>query len=111
MNSAREGKVSGCVSSLTVAIIYFLRSQDLSESEARKQTKESIDGLEILDMGSKHISSAFDDGRFNDFEDALQFHSAKGVDVIITRNKRDFARVAGKIEVLSPEEFVNKYKV
>lgn len=45
--------------------------------------------------------------RADDFEDAVQYASAKGIgaECIVTRNKRDFS-FAGDIAVLTPEEFV-----
>ena len=44
---------------------------------------------------------------FNDFEDAMQYFSAKheNVDYIITRNKKDFA--VSDIPVFEPQEFVD----
>ena len=46
---------------------------------------------------------------FKDFEDALQYYSAltKNVDVIITRNLKDFVDVT--CPVLSPDEFLSRY--
>lgn len=43
---------------------------------------------------------------FNDFEDAVQYHSAlkSGCHMIITRNRKDFKQ--SEIPVLSPEEFL-----
>lgn len=43
---------------------------------------------------------------FTDYEDALQYYSAlsKKVDVIITRNVRDFKHA--RIPVLTPDEFL-----
>ena len=42
------------------------------------------------------------------FEDAIQFYSAKSAnaEIIITRNKKHFRVVEGKINVLTPEEFL-----
>ncbi len=45
-----------------------------------------------------------------DFEDAIQFNSAKSVaKIFITRNKRDFREVEDELEVLTPEKFLEKY--
>lgn len=48
--------------------------------------------------------------RADDFEDALQYCSAKtiGADCIVTRNKQDFP--FSTIEVLAPKEFVQRMK-
>lgn len=51
--------------------------------------------------------ASFADKRFSDFEDALQFHSAKGkADIIVTRNRKHYVGVTGELQVLSPEEFL-----
>ena len=44
---------------------------------------------------------------FRDFEDALQYYSAKqeGIDYLITRNKKDFS--ASEIPVFEPQEFID----
>lgn len=44
---------------------------------------------------------------FNDFEDAIQYCSAKGetgIRAVVTRNKADYS--ASEIPVLSPEEYL-----
>ncbi len=112
VNAVRTKKIAGYVSALTAAILYFLRRQELSESETRRDVKDSIKGFRILDLSSRYISVALDDKRFGDFEDALQFYSARETaKIIITRNKKDFAGVAKEVEVLTPEEFIRKYKI
>lgn len=46
---------------------------------------------------------------FKDFEDAMQYFSAiaAGCDVIITRNKKDFAE--SKIPIMTPQEFLEDF--
>lgn len=112
LNAIRNQKIAGYVSPLTTAILYFLRRNELTDAGARRDVRDSISGLKVLDLSSKHIFSALDDDRFNDFEDALQFQSAKErASVIITRNKKHFSKVAKKIEVLTPEEFIRQHKI
>jgi predicted nucleic acid-binding protein len=119
INAAKTNKIQkGCASSLTVAIIYFLRrgskgSRQVTDAQARSDVQNSISGLQVLAISSNNISSAIGDKRFRDFEDAMQFHCARdaGADVIVTRNKKDFSKVANEIEILNPEEFLNKYGI
>lgn len=112
LNAIRNQKIAGHVSPLTTAILYFLRRNELTDAGARRDVRDSISGLKVLDLSSQHIFSALDDNRFNDFEDALQFHSAKEhASVIITRNKKHFSKVAKEIEVLTPEEFIKKHGI
>lgn len=111
VNSVRERKVNGYVSTLTVAILYFLCRRDgLSDNQSRRDVGDSISGFEILGLDGKHVMAALADKGFNDFEDALQFYSAKEIaSVIITRNKRDFSSASGDVEILTPEEFLKKH--
>ncbi|MDE1764195.1 MAG: PIN domain-containing protein [Thaumarchaeota archaeon] len=111
ISSVRQKELTGYVSALTVAILYFLRRRDgFSDNQSRRDVADSISGFEILGLDGKHAVAALADKRFSDFEDALQFYSAKQVaNVIITGNKRDFSSVSGNVEILTPEEFLKKY--
>ena len=119
INAAKTNKIQkGYISSLTVAIIYFLRrgskaNRRVTETQARNDVQNSISDLQVLAISSKNVSSAIGDKRFKDFEDAMQFHCAKdaNADVIVTRNKKDFSKVANEIEILNPEEFLKKYGI
>ena len=62
--------------------------------------------IDILPMDSQTVRQALDSD-FKDFEDALQNYAALnsgGIDVIITRNVKDYK--AGEISVMTPESFV-----
>ena len=45
---------------------------------------------------------------FKDFEDAIQYHTAleNGIDIIITRNKKDFKN--SKLPIMAAKEYLNK---
>lgn len=60
---------------------------------------------EITSVDSAVVKSAVD-LKAKDFEDALQYFSAKaiGVDCIVTRNVKDF--LFSEIQVLTPKEFL-----
>ena len=66
----------------------------------------NTDPSKVTTIGEKEIDDALASA-FDDYEDALQYYSAlnKKVDVIVTRNKKDFAH--SKLPVLSPDEFLN----
>ena len=105
-----EGKNEGYISALTPAIIYFLRRRSFSEQQAREDVKDSIEGLNIVDLTMEVIELAINEVKIKDFEDALQYHSARlTTKVFVTRNKRHFEKVKDGIEVLTPEEFINRY--
>jgi cell fate (sporulation/competence/biofilm development) regulator YmcA (YheA/YmcA/DUF963 family) len=45
---------------------------------------------------------------FKDFEDAIKYHTAleNGVDIIITRNKKDFKN--SKLPIMTAREYLNR---
>jgi len=110
MQLVRKGKIEGYISALTVAILYFLRARIFGEEKAKEDTKRIIRGFKIVALSEDIIAKSFDEKRIRDFEDALQFYSAKSTsDILITRNKKDFEPIRNEIEVLTPEEFFRKY--
>ncbi|MEX2750306.1 MAG: type II toxin-antitoxin system VapC family toxin [Candidatus Freyarchaeota archaeon] len=107
----RAGRIQGYISALTPPILYFLRARISSEEEAKEDAKRVIEGFRIVPLSEEIISLSFDEKRMGDFEDSIQFYSAKpSSEVLVTRNKKDFRAVENEIEVLTPEEFLEKYK-
>ncbi|MBT9144159.1 MAG: hypothetical protein DDT29_02575 [Dehalococcoidia bacterium] len=106
LSKVRSEDVAGVISALTVPVLYFLRR--LPDRKARKKVKETIQGFGIIDLTAEIINDAMNDWEFVDFEDAIQFYSAKSAiaEIIITRNKKHFRVVEGKISILTPEEFL-----
>jgi len=112
IQNVRDGKIEGYISALTVAIIYFLRARSLPEAESKDVAKRIIHGFKVAPLTEDVIKRALEEQRIEDLEDAIQFHSAKEVaEVFITRNKRDFRAVKDEIEILTPEEFLEKYRL
>jgi predicted nucleic acid-binding protein len=111
IKSVLDGKNQGYISALTPTIIYFLRRRVRSEKQARRDVKDAVEGFKIVGLTKELIESALKEERIEDFEDAIQSHSAKNrVKILITRNKADFKKVKDEIEALTPEEFLKKYK-
>jgi len=96
----------GFVAALTVPILYYLESQTHSDREARVNVQKILQGVTIVDLTAGLIRLAFDEKRIPDFEDCIQYYSAKAVtcQVIITRNKKDFKNI--ELGVNTPEEFL-----
>lgn len=66
-------------------------------------------GFGIIELDNRILKDVIRDSKFNDYEDAIQYHSAKTLHcIIVTRNKKDFPK---KKEILNPEEFLQKFKV
>lgn len=111
IRSVLEGENEGYVSALTPAIIYFLRKSVVNESKAREETLDTVRDFKIVDLTSKIVKDAAADKSISDFEDSIQFHSAEGeTKIIITRNTRDYRRGSRSMEILTPEQFLEKYK-
>jgi len=97
--------IAGYISALTIAVLYFLRRRKVGEMKARMETKAITQDFEIVPLTQPILVAAFD-SQLPDFEDNVQFYTAKemGVDYIITRNKKHF--VQNEIPVVTPEEFL-----
>lgn len=100
----------GFISALTVPILYYLESQEQSDREARENVQKIIEKFEIVDLTGDIIQAAFKEGKLPDFEDCIQYHSAKVADCqsIITRNVKDFRKI--ELNVYIPEDFLTEMK-
>ncbi len=94
------------ISSLTFANTNYILSKLKSAKEARKILRKFKVLVELLSLDDKITELALSDDSFPDFEDGLQYYSAieNQIDVIITRNKKDFKN--SKIPVLTAKEFL-----
>lgn len=102
MEGIKSGKASGCLSALTVPLLWYLmRETPASVKEIRTIVKD----FKIIPLSSQILDSSFNT-KMDDFEDAIQLNSAikGGSEFLITRNKKDF--IDNKIPILTPEEFL-----
>ncbi len=105
-STADRGRIELYCSALSLGTASYIM-------ETRKMsTNDIFDGIELLCqvctptiVDSSVVGSALHSG-FTDFEDALQYYSAKTVnaDCIVTRNKKDF--VTSEIPVYELSEFM-----
>ncbi|MCK5538365.1 MAG: PIN domain-containing protein [Bacteroidales bacterium] len=95
------------ITASTVTDIYYITSKYKSKAEAAVFIESIIETFFIDSVGKAEIKRAVD-LNFTDFEDALQVSIAEANDInlIITRNKRDFLN--SSIKVLEPKEFISK---
>lgn len=101
----RQGKIIGYISALTVPILYFFRSHSYPEAEARRLTKTITKKFRVVALTNRILNDAFDSPMF-DFEDAIQFYSAKSVksDYLVTRNIAHFS--LPDVKAITPEDFL-----
>ena len=108
MDLVQKRKLKGCISALTVPVLWFLIEKRLPGREAMRIVQEITDGFQVVPLSSAIIGTAFK-SNMKDFEDAIQLHSAvKGkAGFLVTRNKKDFESYKG-IYILTPEEFLER---
>ena len=99
-------KVIGCTSSLTFSNLYYILRKYSSHKKVISKLEELSRFINILQVDDKIISSALSSD-FKDFEDAIQYFTAqtsKKIDLIITRNIRDYRD--SELPVMTPETFI-----
>lgn len=94
-----------CTTSICISNIYYIYSRQIGEQKARKKLAYYKSLFGIITTSEQAVENALNSS-FNDFEDALQYYSCKenSVDLIITRNKRDYE--LSSIPVVNPVEFL-----
>ena len=99
-----------CCSTLTLATAsYFMEKGKISQTEIFHKISDMISICELANVDREVVEQALL-SEFTDFEDAMQYFSAKkwGADIIITRNKKDFLH--SQLPVYEPMEYLEKSK-
>jgi len=103
---AQNNEINIYISTITINNTYYV----LKQVSSHKKTLNLIAGIEslveIIPTNQKIIQKAIKSD-YKDFEDAIQYYSAKevkSIDVIATRNTKDFK--ISDIPVLTPETIV-----
>jgi predicted nucleic acid-binding protein len=101
-----QKKIKGYASSLTFSNMYYV----LRKFESHNKVKSKLDSLAhlvgILKVDEEIIKDALE-SEFPDFEDSIQYFSALGskkIDVIITRNTKDYKK--SDIPVMTPSDYL-----
>ena len=101
-----QKRLKGYSSSLTFSNLYYV----LRKIESHNKVISKLDSLSkmvgILKVEEQTIKKALISG-FSDFEDSIQYFSAidsKKIDVIITRNIKDFKK--SEIPIMTPGDFL-----
>lgn len=107
---ADKKEITLAISSLTFANTNYILSKLTSAKEAREILRKFKVLVEIISLDDRIIELALSDLKFPDFEDGLQYYSAieNNVDIIITRNKKDFKK--SKLPVLTAKEYLDHTK-
>lgn len=106
MSLADRGLIRVHVSALSYATASFILGRDNKELDIFREFSKfmKITTTTLVDYLTIEHSV---ESKFKDFDDAMQYFSAKheGIDYIITRNKKDF--IAADIPVFEPQEFID----
>ncbi|MDR0237571.1 MAG: PIN domain-containing protein [Acinetobacter sp.] len=100
-----KGQFTGCISSNSIANIYYILRKLGGDEKARLFIQQLLKFLVIIPVDHVGISQALV-SKFSDFEDAIQYFSALsfGCHKIVTRNIKDYK--FAEISVVSPSFFV-----
>ena len=106
--STEKNKTKLFTSSHSIATAHYLLKKYLEEKELRKIIFNLLEFLSVIPVDVNVLKNALQSNH-KDFEDAVQILCAstiKGIDCIVTRNKKDFK--TSEISVLTPDEICLK---
>jgi len=99
-------EIQGFVTPVIISNSYYLLRKTATHHRVIEKLKQLISIIDILIMDKEVVVNALNSG-FSDFEDALQNFSAiknKKIDMIITRNPKDFK--TSVIGIFTPDNFI-----
>lgn len=106
-----QKKIRGYVSAITICNLYYVLRKAGSHKKILKSLRDLSDLIDILKIDNAIIRSALSSD-FKDFEDSVQYFSAREylkMDCIITRNVKDFR--GSELPVMTPQAFLAKYNI
>ncbi len=106
---ADKKQIQLSVSSLTIANTNYILLRQMDGIKSKEILKKLKLLVKILPLDAHIVELALNDAAFSDFEDGLQYFTAKenGQDLIITRNLKDFRN--SLLPTMSAKEYVEKY--
>jgi len=101
------GRLTGCISALSVPNILYIMRKGLDESKIKEIIHTLTSIFSVVELRESDLLNALDLD-FKDYEDALQSISAKriGADFIVTRNTKDFT--ASPVPAVLPGELLKQ---
>jgi len=106
MASAETGGVEAYLCATTVTTIHYLAAKTLGRKEAARQIASLLQIFRIAPVTAVVLNAALQI-KARDFEDAVLFEAAKGVqaDAIVTRNPADFPK--NDIPIHTPKDMAD----
>lgn len=102
---AERGEIHAVVSAISFNNVYYVIRRAEGRAKAERAMRLIRDVFESVPPDGQLINQAIDGG-LDDFEDAIQFHSAVRAKAagLVTRNPDHFPK--SDLPILSPEEFL-----
>jgi len=102
-----SGAIQGCISAISFNNIYHVIRKTAGKRNADKALRILRDIFVPVAPDTLILNQAID-STMNDFEDAIQFHSAirAGADCLITRDPGHFKKVETNLAISTPDEFL-----
>jgi len=100
-------QITGFVTPVIISNTYYLLRKTASHQKVIDKLKTLLSFVQVLNIDKQSIETALN-SQFKDFEDALQNYAAEqngDIDVIITRNTKDFKKSA--LAVLTPDGYLS----
>ena len=104
-------QIKGFITPVIVSNVYYLLRKTAKHGTVIEKLKMLISITEVLEIGKDALILALNSD-FKDFEDALQNYSAelnKEIDIIITRNTKDFKN--SSLAVMTPSSYLKMRSV
>jgi predicted nucleic acid-binding protein len=103
-----QKKLQAYTTPVVLVNIYYIAAKIVKRERAIDYIRQLLTILHLAAVDEKIMLLAANSG-FSDFEDAIQYHTAKsrGVEYLLTRNKADYK--VTDITVCTPEEFLRVY--
>ncbi|MEE4311181.1 MAG: PIN domain-containing protein [candidate division KSB1 bacterium] len=101
-------KIKAYTSPVIITNIYYIAAKLTNRKSALNQVRKLLSFLSVTAIDEKIMLLSMDSG-FKDFEDAIQYNTAKsaGIPFLLTRNKGDY-RVSD-ITVCTADEYLKIY--
>ncbi|MBI2437267.1 MAG: PIN domain-containing protein [Lentisphaerae bacterium] len=108
---AESGTVQGFISAISFNNIYYVVRKTAGKRNADKALRILRDIFVPVAPDTLILNQAID-STMNDFEDAIQFHSAirAGADCLITRDPGHFRKVETTMAISTPDEFLAAWR-
>jgi len=104
-----EGKLQAFVSTTTISVVFYILQKQSTKEMALQFLSRLIQFVDVAEIDKEIIVDALVSGWY-DFEDALQNCAAqkKGIEVIVTRNTKDYMQ--SKMKIYTPSDFLKGLK-